>query len=63
MFIFTDARSRDALHGIVLNAEINIIDTEQAVVPLGRARALAALLGGSYRHIDCLETVPVPANQ
>ncbi len=60
VFIFTDARSRDVLHGIVLNAEINIIDTEQAVVPLGRARALATLLGGSYRHIDCLETVPVP---
>ena len=54
LFIFTDARSRDSLDNIELNAEITVIDTEQTAVKIGKARRLAAIFNANYRHIDTL---------
>ncbi len=54
LFIFTDARSRDNLHGIAVGCDVMVIDTEQSAVRIGRARALAEKLNAGYRHIDSL---------
>ena len=57
LIVFTDARSRDRLDGIALDADVHIIDTEQAAVRIGKARTLAVTLGASYRHIDELPLI------
>lgn len=57
LIVFTDARSRDSLDDITLDADVHIVDTEQTAVRLGKARRLAATLGASYQHIDELPLI------
>lgn len=52
VFIFSDARSRDAVEGLQLDAAVNVIDTEQSAVRMGKARSLANHLNAAYVHID-----------
>lgn len=54
LFVFTDARSRDYLHDIAVNCDTTVIDTEQAVVRIGKARTLAKILNARYLHINSL---------
>lgn len=46
--LLTDGRSRDRVDDIAWPGEICVLDTENARVPLRRARALARQLGGRY---------------
>ncbi len=51
LIIFTDARSRDNLENIALDADVHVVDTEQTAVRIGKARQLARTLNAGYQHI------------
>ncbi|WP_423824033.1 ATP-binding protein [Salinisphaera sp. SPP-AMP-43] len=50
-YVFTDGRSRDPVNEAQWPGQLIVIDTERARVPLGRARRLAARLGGEHRSL------------
>jgi magnesium chelatase subunit ChlD-like protein len=54
LVLFTDARSRDDLGGLVHAAPLlmTLVDCERAALRLGRARGLAWQLRAQYVHID-----------
>lgn len=57
VYLLTDARSTDDVHGIRLDAQVFIIDTEQRAVPLARAASLATKLGAHYLSVQSLPAV------
>lgn len=52
IYLFTDGRTNDDIEGITINHPINVIDTENTSVRLGRSKHIANSLGGHYTHIS-----------
>ena len=51
LYLLTDGRSQDSLEGLVLDAHVMVIDTEQQAIQLGRCNKIAQLLHGEYIHL------------
>ncbi len=54
VYLLSDGRSKDTMKDLDLPCPLVVIDTEQARVPLARARQLAEQLDAEYLHLASL---------
>jgi magnesium chelatase subunit ChlD-like protein len=57
LLLLTDGRTRESIEDLAItrpDLELFVVDCERGSVRLGRARAIAEAIGGTYLHVDTL---------